>query len=274
MAGNQFKRYLINNRENALFVLKTLISQTIINLDKFKKYTEEAMEIREQYADEELIPGEVYESCHDKTLLRERELLSFVADEANDTFSYKNLRKELMKKGLLTRNPNQELMEILNELHTVRNGTFHNSQSRLVAEREVAMKKTGLENEDELEYILNLIVVGKYQYYAVDVLERLINHNKARIVQVSFILGEMKRDYQDMFDQLENLNNDYLPNAELLIPGCDSPNPVRVLTIEETCESEGIESDASNVFMAIQKGKYDGTLESFESATKKGNRKC
>jgi hypothetical protein len=97
MANNQFKQFAINDLSDALLALGTLIASSISNLDKFIEYTKEAMEIRDQYKDAEVIPADVYEAISDKSLFRQRELLEYMADEAHDIFSYKTLRKFLRK---------------------------------------------------------------------------------------------------------------------------------------------------------------------------------
>lgn len=269
MANNQFKQFAINDLSDALMALSTLILSSISNLDKFIEYSKEAMNICDQYNDADTIPADVYESISDKILFRQRELLEYMADEAHDIFSYKTLRKYLLKKNYLTRNLDQETSEVLNELHTIRNWTFHNVQSRLVAEKE-AMEKTvpsELVGIAKIEPQLNPIIVVKYKAYTKTMMESFIHHNLTRSAQFAIILDEMKRDYQDMYDQLSNLKIIAVPGAELLVEGCESLTPVKTVIYEQVFGIKGTESDVPNISMAIQKGKYDGTQESFDKHT-------
>lgn len=269
MANNQFKQFAINDLSDALLALGTLIASSISNLDKFIEYTKEAMEIRDQYKDGEVIPADVYEAISDKSLFRQRELLEYMADEAHDIFSYKTLRKFLLKQNYLTRKLDQESSEILNELHTIRNWTFHNVQSRLVAEKEVMEKAIPPEFAGiaKGEKQLNPIVVVKYTAYTKTMMESFIHHNLTWSAQFAIILNEMKRDYQDMYDQLDNPKIVSSYGTELLVEGCESVIPVRTIVYEQVFGARGNESDVPNISMAIQKGKYDGTQESFDKHT-------
>lgn len=269
MAYNQFKQFTINTLSDGLLALSTLISSSISNLNKFIEYSKEAVSLREQYQDVDLIPGDVYEAVHDKTLFCQRELLEYMADEASDIFSYKPLRRFLVKKGFLIRQLDQDTVEILNELHTIRNWTFHNVQSRLVAERE-AMQKTippKYMGVAKIEPQLNPIIVVKYKAYTKDMLDSFIHHNLTRSAQFTIILEEMKRDYQDMYDQLGDPKVVSGFGTQLLVEDCKSITPVRTLVYEQIQGSRGNETDVPNLSMAIQKGKYDGTQESFDKHT-------
>ena len=269
MANNQFKQFAINDLSDALLALGALISSSISNLDKFIEYSKEAMEICDQYKDADVIPANVYEAISDKVLFRERELLEYMADEAHDIFSYKTLRKFLLKQNYLTRKLDQESSEILNELHSIRNWTFHNAQSRLVAETE-AMEKTippEFAGIAKVEKQLNPIVVVKYKAYSKTMMESFIHHNLTRSAQFAIILNEMKRDYQDMYDQLSDPKIAVGSGTELLVEDCGSAIPVKTMVYEQIFGTGGTESDIPNISMAIQKGKYDGTQKAFDKHT-------
>lgn len=269
MAGNQFKQFQINDISDALLVLGSLISSSISNLDKFEEYTKEAMELQERCEQLDIIPNDLYESVHDKVLFRQRELLEFMADEASDIFSYLPLRKKLVKMGFLTRKLDQEVTEILNELHTIRNWTFHNVQSRLVAEKETTEKSIPPELVGivKIEPQLNPIVVVKYKGYTKDHLHSFILHNLGRHAQFYIVLEEMKHDYQDMFDQLDEPKGVLNPDAELLVENCSSKTPVKTVEFQHVGGAARYESDVANLSMSIQKRQYDGTQESFDKHT-------
>ena len=88
-----------------------------------------------------------------------------------------------------------------------------------------------------------------------------------RSAQFSVILNEMKRDYQDMYDQLDNPKIFVGLDAELLVEKCESVIPVKSVVVEQIRGIRGNGSDIPNISMAIQKGKYDGTQESFDKWT-------
>lgn len=61
----QYKQFTINTVEDACLVLKSLIVPVIIDLEKFKMYSDEAEQIRKQYNQKISIPADVYDSFHD-----------------------------------------------------------------------------------------------------------------------------------------------------------------------------------------------------------------
>lgn len=136
----QYKQFTINTVEDACLVLKSLIVPVIIDLEKFKMYSDEAEQILKQYNRKTSIPAGVYDSIHDKVLYQQRELLRFLADHKSASFSYIKVRKILVKKKLLKRELLPESNKILNELLDVRNWSFHNVQSMLTADLELAKK--------------------------------------------------------------------------------------------------------------------------------------
>lgn len=94
----QYKQFTINTVEDACLVLKSLIVPVIIDLEKFKMYSDEAEQILKQYNRKTSIPADVYDSIHDKVLYQQRELLRFLADHQSASFSYIEVRKILYKK--------------------------------------------------------------------------------------------------------------------------------------------------------------------------------
>ncbi len=267
--NSQYKHFSINTLSDALLVLSTLISSSISNFDKFELYTKESIDLQEKYRDAEFIPADEYEELSDKILFRQRELLEFMADEANDIFSYRKLRKELVKKGYVTRQLENDVVEIINELHQIRNWTFHNVQSRLVAEREVMEKNIPdeLKAMVKIEPQLNPIIVVKCKAYTKEMLDSFVYHNLTREVQFKLILDEMKQDYQDMYEQLDNPTLIMDQRTKLLIEDCKSKIPVRYVYLDQISDVKGRYSDVSNISMAIQKGKYDGTVENYKNHT-------
>ena len=67
----QYKQFAINTIEDACLVLKGLIIPVIIDLEKFKTYSDEAEQILEKYNPTTPIPANVYDSIHDKVLYQQ-----------------------------------------------------------------------------------------------------------------------------------------------------------------------------------------------------------
>ena len=209
MGNKQFKQYTINTLEDACLVLKSLIVPVIIDLDKYRRYAQEAENILLKYSAEDSISAEIYDSVHDKLLYQQRELLRFIADHQSSSFSYIDVRPIFEKKGYLKRALNESCRKTLNELLDIRNWSFHNAQSMMVADLKIAKKSIPpeLENIAQIKPMLNPVVIRKTKSYSVSMLADFVRHNKTRLLQFESILTEMKEDYQEMYSSLpaENL---------------------------------------------------------------------
>ena len=64
----QFKQFAINTIEDGCLVLKSLIVPTIIDLEKLKRYADEAQKLLDDSSSCQTIPAEEYEVIHDKVL--------------------------------------------------------------------------------------------------------------------------------------------------------------------------------------------------------------
>ena len=135
----QFKQFSITCAEDACLVLGMLISGMTVNLEKYKEYASEAESLLES-TQEEYVPAKEYDDVNDKLLYRQREILKFTADHQSSSFSYIDLRKILEKQRYISSPLSEEVSAILSEFLDVRNWTFHNPQSLMVAAKEAARK--------------------------------------------------------------------------------------------------------------------------------------
>lgn len=254
------KSFEITNIIDALMVLGTLITASIPHIDKIEEYYKEANDLLEKYHKEEYIPGKEYEDLYDKYMYRQKMLFMYMADEAKDVFSYKKLRKELVNKEFITRDLDQEIYAILNELLVLRNSTFHNVQSNIIAEKEVLVNSIS----PELFHVitphpqLNPLVVIKNKAYTKERLISFINYADFRNKMFSTILYEMSLDYQEMFDMLPMKERGIVIGSNLyqLVPGTTSMTPAVYEVHEEIGSLNKKIVDMANISMAIQKNQY------------------
>lgn len=257
----QYKQFTVNTLEDGCLVLKSLIVPVIIDLDKFQKYSKEA-EMLLMY--NHSVPAEIYDAIHDKILYQQRELLRFIADHQTSSFSYIAVRQLLVKKKFLKRTLQKESNEILNELLDVRNWTFHNAQSMMVADLEIARKSIPeeLSGIAEVKPMLNPVIIKKIKSYSREMVEGFIQHNKVRLSQFEVVLQEMKEDYEDMYLSL--------PDEVLTLTNVGLTHGVQYVeqeVVEQDSQSAGY--NIASLSMGIQKGKYNGSKELFEKLTKK-----
>ena len=250
----KFKQFAIDNIQDGCLALSMLITGVIVNLEKYKEYAEEAEQLLSN-TDSECIPAKTYDDINDKLLYRQREILKLCADHQSSSFAYIDLRNILEKQGYLTIPLSEEATEILNELLDVRNWTFHNPQSLLVANKEAAEKNI----PDELKGIativpqLNPVLIRKIDAYDLLTLASLTIHTQRRINQFEIILNCMKSDYQEMFNSIEN--------KPLLLSVNGFTSDIQYIDRHVVAHLDDYNSDVAQISMAIQKSKYDGSEE-------------
>ena len=254
----QYKQFAINSLEDGCLVLKSLIVPVIIDLEKFRNYSDEAEVLLEKYKLDGFIPANIYDSIHDKILYQQRELLRFMADHQSSSFSYISVRELLEKKGFLksslTENSNKTLKEVLD----IRNWSFHNAQSMLVADLEMAKKSIPSEmvGSVEIKPMLNPVVIRKVKTYTWKMFADFVFHNKVRLAQFELILSEMKKDYQEMYG--------FLSDTAFIQTSSGLSREVQY--IEQEIENQNPKKAGSSIAslsMKIQKGKYDGSNERY-----------
>lgn len=256
-----YKQFEINSLENGCLVLKSLLVPVITDLGKFKAYSAEAVQLFEKCKASGAVVGYDYDSIHDKVLYQQRELLRFIADHQSSSFSYISVRQILVKRGYLKRSLEERQAQILNELLDLRNLTFHNAQSLTVADLEIATKSIPGELKGAfIKPMLNPVVTRKIDSYSIDMLEGFIQHNTIRADQFETILEEMKKDYQEM---IENL-----PDNDYIITGLGLGREVHYIEqIVTGMNPEDVGSKIASLAMGIQKGKYDGSDTTYEKYT-------
>ena len=102
----------------------------------------------------------------------------------------------------------------------------------------------------------DIITTKIKEYYDVNMLISLIRHTQKRIVQFNQILSCMKEDYQAIFDRIQG-------RSLLLLNGSD---PFKIQYIKHKCVSRlgDYGNDVSQISMAIQKSKYDGSKKAYD----------
>lgn len=264
--NKQYKQYSINDIEHACSALSFLIAPVEVNLEKYKEYYHEAIELLVN-SKEDIIPAKEYEAVYDKILYRQHELLKVIADHQNSSFSYVNLRKLLLKNGYLKNELDEDKRILLNEFLDIRNWTFHNPQSILVAGEEVANKRIPEELKGFVKIVpqVNPVIIKDIVGYTAKKLASFIFHLEKRIKQFETILACMKKDYQELFDSLEI-------RPMIISHGVDMYK-VQYYRQEVISDINDNDSDIAQISMAIQKSKYDGSDEKFYEWVKQQNNK-
>lgn len=159
---HNYKQFTITTLEDGMIALGSLIVGVTVNLKKYKEYESELEKLLEKYSEisnnsstEVLVSAKEYDDINDKLLYRQREILKFVADCQKSSFSYIDFRKHLVKTKLLDSVLDEETTKILNEFLDVRNWTFHNPQSMMVANAKFQKRESSRNFKIWLKYNLN-----------------------------------------------------------------------------------------------------------------------
>lgn len=259
-----YKQYPIYKLEEGMLVLSSLISGVAVNLKKYKIYGEEVSALIKKYEqltneseEDILIPADEYDSINDKLLYRQREILKYIADCQKSSFSYLSFRKILVKNKLISTQLDEKISVLLNDFLDIRNWTFHNPQSMMVATSEVAERSIPREWKGLINVIpqINPIIISHVSGYDFLMLLSLSWHNKKRSEQFELVLNQMKADYEEMYNQLEHKPiclNKAIDTSKVVY--YETQNPIRFVSTT---------TDVSQISMAIQKSKYDGSDEKY-----------
>lgn len=260
----QYKQFAINSCEEGMMALSSLIVMLIINLNKYKEYFTEVDFLCKKYinlqdnSEKEInIPSKEYDDINDKLLYRQREILKVLADHQSSSFSYINLREYLVKRKYLVKELDSDTHKMLLEFLDIRNWSFHNPQSLLVASKEIAVKRLPKELVEmvNIEPQLNPILIDTVTHYDLPMLITLVIHANKRIEQFELILENMKADYSEM-------NKKITPKKYLILNG-KLTEEVVYKEIPRISRFIDQSSDMAQISMAIQKSKYDGSNKSF-----------
>lgn len=246
-----------------MVALGSLIAGVIVNLEKYKEYSLEIKSLHAKYEKlnkekEVPIPAKEYDDINDKLLYRQREILKFIADHQSSSFSYINLREYIVKRKYIERDLNEDIKKLLYELLDIRNMSFHNPQSMLVAAQESAKKRAKIfEDMLSVEPQLNPIIIDHKTHYDFLMLITLVLHSQERIANFELILDNMKSDYSDMYEKIPNKKFHFV-NGKL-------SNEVFYHKLPRISRFVSVANDMPSIAIAIQKSKYDGTDETFEN---------
>lgn len=261
----KYKHYPILTLEDGLVALGYLIVSVSVNLRKYKKYNKELQELLEKYlpfVDENgdsdvLIPADEYESINDRLLYCQREIIKFTADHQKDSFSYMDFRKTLKNNGYLSEGLSENVSDVLSELLDVRNWTFHNPQSLMVANLEVAQKNIPAELKSYVKVNphINPVIIPHVINYEIKMLCSLSLHVDRRIKQFDLVLQSMKDDYEKMYQKS--------PNKPVYLVGPKDTSHAIFMERKSTGRYRDESTDVVQISMAIHKSKYDGSVESY-----------
>lgn len=257
--AKKWKQYGLNNKEDYLYVLYTLISNVVSALDRYQiHYKELDLYIYKNVKHDTSIDKYLYnpvdkytyhsfiEKIHDTSM----SLIKYVADCQDSSISYLMFRKLIEKRthefGLSL--IDTKIKEYLDDLRDLRNWIFHNPQSMLNAHKEMHTKGLPKELRETLktEYRFNPIIIDEYEYFELENLISLMLHMKKRIEIFNKILVQMTKDFEELYGEKISIEYNY---------------------IKEPKKYMDYSYSVAQLSMAMQKSRYDGSQEEFERIT-------
>lgn len=235
-----------NCKNDYLYALYQLIANAVNNLNKYKRYNKELFEYLISL-DESIkyISADVYEEWEDKIQNTSKALLMVFVDDTSTGFSYVMFRR-LMKKTKYKLNDLDEKTDAyLSELRDVRNWSFHLPQSNFVASKEVFRKSISPDFQKYITYDFNPIKIQKNIEASILLLHSLFLHTDKRIAIYDELVKCMVSDMEILLGEKVKFVEVINPSIEMFDDGFA----------------------ASQLSMAMQKKKYDGSDESYEKIT-------
>ncbi|EJT5938961.1 hypothetical protein QTI54_04675 [Clostridium perfringens] len=208
--NNTLKQFKFSKKEDYLFVLEDIIGNSYMDILEYGRYIIELRKICEENESNGKVNDQIYRDIKAKLLHSSSQLLKFIADKQSDSMSYNKFRELFNKSNTLgiKLDENKQLDNQLSELLNLRNWTFHNPQSLLVAQKELKDKEKERMEKEYLErfpkefrkYITpmkdyGLILIEQYDYCDLDMLISLYKHNVERYKVYDKIIDCMISDY-------------------------------------------------------------------------------
>lgn len=245
--GKDYKQFDFNSKDDYLFVFYQLISRSYQLLRRFKKYESdlEKYVLSLEKDNVEYIDDEIHSEWHDKILSVTRGLITVYVDDVKGGLSYVKIRRILGKTEYKLEPLGEEIQKELDELRDVRNWSYHLPQTDLVAMKEVFYKSIPKEWHQFVEYNFNPIKIGITKKCSTSIMVSLFLHTERRKAVFEEIFKCMINDFESLLGE-----------------------KVSIIEVQEKpLELLGDNLSTSQLSMAMNRRKYDGSDESFEKIT-------
>ena len=257
MSNNKkYKRLTFEKKEDFIYALFRLIIQVSSSLQQYKTYALDLEKEVEPFLRKEegktnsFISADLYNSIHRKLHDVSSELMKYIADLQDSSISYNMFRKIVDNNKAIVSLPSlsDDVQHEIKELLDVRNWSFHNPQSLYVADKEKFDKQIPKELKQFIDWNMTfnpikIIVPTKYDACC---LVSLYIHVSKRIEIFEQILKSMLNDYSALLGRSASIEIIHDPGITPLFSDSDSQ---------------------IQLSMAIQKGKYSGSMEDFRRFT-------
>lgn len=242
-----YKNLNFNTKKDYLVASYTLIGEINYSLNRYIKYGNKLETFIKTLSEEEVhyVSTEEFQEWKDKIQNVSRELIMFFVDDVKTGFSYVKFRKLIEQTEYHLDKHQQDIKDDLKELSDVRNWSFHNPQSKYVAQNEFVVKGMPEILRQKNVYNFNPIKVGYTEKTSTACLASLNIHVEKRTQIFLRLLKAFKHDFETLLGE-----------------------EVRIEWVkEDAAELINYPTMVAQLSMAMQKRKYDGSDEQFQRIT-------
>lgn len=242
-----YKNLNFNSKEDYLVASYSLIGEINDSLKRYIRYGNNLENFITKLSEEEVhyVSTEEFHEWKDKLQNVSHELIMFFVDEVKTGFSYIKFRKLIERTEYHLDELQQDIKDDLKELGEVRNWSFHNPQSKYVAQIELIAKEMPWVLRQKNVYQFNPIKVGYTEKTSISCLFSLSIHVGKRTQVFLRLLKAFMHDFETLLGEEVHI--------EWVNEGVN--------------ELLNYSTRVAQLSMAMQKRKYDGSDEQFQNIT-------
>lgn len=204
------KQFPLDGKENCRIYLLRIVTTAELCIIRLKEYNTQGKAILDKYADEKIIPYDIYIDFADKTENVTSYLLNILGDAQSSSISYFKYRKQakkLMQKdaeGIKVLEWPNELEELLNDFNRLRNWSNHVPESLLISEIDL------IEQGKAQDFPYNPIELNLYKSVTYEYFQDLYATNVCFYEMSRKLIQAAKRDYGTLIQDRVIMHRVYL----------------------------------------------------------------
>jgi len=191
------KAYKFKNKEDYIFYLSEIVSDTAKYKEKLLRYLGEIEHILESKPNAEMVETVFYEAISDKINANFLYIFNLLGDESKYSVSYRKFRKLLVRGDIFLNTKFEQLTNeearISNEFNQYRNWGLHIPESLLTNKRKILGIDSGNVNKYK-----NSVHLEVYEFFDIKYLKALKDETESVIESIEILEKRMQEDYSKL----------------------------------------------------------------------------
>jgi hypothetical protein len=191
------KIYKFREKEDYIFYLSEIISDTIKYKERLKRYLDEINDLLKANPHSKVIDTVLYESVSDKIKAILYYLFNLLGDESKSAISYRKFRKLLVKGNscldIKLEALSNEEAQISNSFNQLRNWGLHIPESLFTNKRKVFEITSG-----EIDKYKETVALEVYEYFEIEYLTTLKSEIDSVVESIEILEKRMQQDYSKL----------------------------------------------------------------------------